>query len=84
LGQTLCSHQTFWFPDNLLEDEMIEFEVVAEAGIRLDRRYAKGETLKLTPRQAEYLVLNGKIALVDANASAPTNEETVSTRENSE
>lgn len=63
---------------------MIDFEVVAEAGIRLDRRYAKGETLKLSARQAEYLVLNGKIKPVDALNSAITNENAISTRENFE
>ncbi len=40
---------------------MVDYEVVDEQGIRLNRRHAKGETVKLSPGQARYLLLNGKI-----------------------
>ncbi|MCF6199325.1 MAG: hypothetical protein L3J67_08010 [Hyphomicrobiaceae bacterium] len=43
---------------------MVEYEVIAEQGIRLNRRHAKGETVKLSPGQARYLLLNGKIMAV--------------------
>ena len=47
---------------------MVEYEVVAEQGIRLNRRHAKGETVKLSPGQARYLLLNGKIRPVEPTA----------------
>lgn len=40
---------------------MVAYEVIAAEGIRLDRRYVQGETIRLTAEQARYLLLNGKI-----------------------
>jgi len=40
-------------------------DLIAESGIRLNRRHAKGETVKLSKAQAYYLLLNGKIRAVE-------------------
>ncbi len=58
----------FGFSGNLQEKDMVDYEVVAEQGIRLNRRHAKGETVKLSPGQARYLLLNGKIRPVEPTA----------------
>ena len=47
---------------------MVEYEVVAEHGIRLNRRHAKGETVKLSSGQARYLLLNGKVKPIGTGA----------------
>jgi len=53
---------------------MVEYEVVAEQGIRLNRHHARGEAVKLSPAQARYLLLNGKIRPVETTTPATTNE----------
>ena len=53
---------------------MVEYEVIAEHGIRLNRRHAKGETVKLSPAQALYLLLNGKIKAVGANSEVDSGD----------
>ena len=43
------------------------YEVIADE-IWLDRRYFRGEEVRLTDDQARYLLMNGKIAEASANA----------------
>ena len=44
------------------ETNMKTYEVTA-GQIHLDRRYFRGEEVRLTDDQARYLIMNGKIAL---------------------